>query len=50
MISKGSYDLESGIWKTISDEAKNLIKQLMEVDPEQRLSAKSALQHPWIIH
>jgi len=49
MISKGSYDLESGMWKKISNEAKSLIRQLMEVDPEKRLSAKSALEHPWII-
>lgn len=49
MIAKGTYDLESGVWKKISSEAKSLVKQLMEVDPERRLSAKDALEHPWLV-
>lgn len=48
MIAKGTYDLESGVWMKISNEAKSLVSQLMEVDPERRLSAKDALEHPWL--
>jgi serine/threonine protein kinase len=31
----------------LSDEARDLIKKLIEVDPEKRLSAEEALKHLW---
>lgn len=49
MITRGEYDLESGVWTRISVEAKDMVRKLMEVDPERRLSAKGALEHPWVI-
>lgn len=36
------------IWEHISNEAKHLIQQLLVVDPAERLTAKEALQHPWM--
>ena len=48
-ITKGIYDMELEPFKSVSDEAKDLIRKLMEIDPKQRLSAKEALNHPWII-
>ena len=35
------------IWENVSGDAKNLIKQMLNVDVAQRLSAKQALQNPW---
>lgn len=35
-------------WDEISAEAKDLIKLMLEKDPKKRISAKDALQHPWI--
>ena len=32
----------------VSDEAADLISKLIVYDPNERLSAKQALQHPWI--
>ena len=49
-ISRADYDLESDIWSKVSVKAKNLIKELMEVNPEKRLSAKDALKNPWIMY
>lgn len=33
----------------ISDKAKNLMGQLLVINPEQRLSLANVLQHPWIL-
>ncbi len=50
MITTGLYDLEEKeIWHTVSREAKDLIRKLMEVDPNKRLNAKMALLHPWVL-
>ena len=45
---KGKYNMDGEIWKTISDEAKNLISSLLEYDPEKRISAEEAVSHKWI--
>jgi calcium/calmodulin-dependent protein kinase I len=34
-------------WCNISSEAKDLVRQMMHVDPSIRLDAKQALEHPW---
>jgi serine/threonine protein kinase len=36
------------IWKKRSDLVKDFIKKLMNVNSEERLTAKEALEHPWI--
>ena len=46
-VKKGKFDLAKYPWGVISNEAKDLIKKLIEVDPTKRLSAEDALQHPW---
>jgi calcium-dependent protein kinase len=47
-VEKGKYDISKGVWKTVSKEAKDLIKKLLTYKPEDRISAEEALQHPWI--
>lgn len=47
-VEAGKYDIEHGIWKNVSKEAKDLIKKLLTYDPAERISAETALQHPWI--
>uniref|UniRef100_A0A7S3NBH0 Calcium-dependent protein kinase 1 n=1 Tax=Euplotes harpa TaxID=151035 RepID=A0A7S3NBH0_9SPIT len=47
-VEKGKYDLTKGVWKTVSKEAKDLIKKLLTYAPEDRISAEEALKHPWI--
>ncbi len=46
-ITKGEFDRISYLWNIISREAKNLVCNLLDVDPNKRLSAKQALKHPW---
>ena len=45
-ICKGKY-LKSGKYGSLSKNVKNLLENLIVVDPEKRFSAKEALEHPW---
>ena len=46
-IKEGIYDLKKYPWGVISDEAKDLIKGLLQVNTKKRLTAKEALEHKW---
>ena len=35
------------IWNSISDEAKNLIKGMLDKNPKTRITAHECLEHPW---
>ena len=35
-------------WMFISQEAKDLVSRMLEVDPDQRITVEEALAHPWI--
>ncbi|KAI8382463.1 kinase-like domain-containing protein [Blakeslea trispora] len=47
-IKLAKYDFPSPYWSKISDEAKNLVKSLLVVDPTERLKVNSALDHDWM--
>ncbi|XP_076296518.1 calcium/calmodulin-dependent protein kinase II isoform X29 [Lasioglossum baleicum] len=47
-IRAGSYDYPSPEWDTVTPEAKNLINQMLTVNPSKRITASEALKHPWI--
>jgi serine/threonine protein kinase len=47
-VRYGEFQFHSKYWKGISDEAKSLVKQMMTVDPDQRITAADALQSTWI--
>ena len=47
LIRNGEFAFEYD-FKTVSDEAKNLISGLLTVDPLKRLTVDQALDHPWI--
>ena len=46
-VSTGKYDLESPPFNKLSKNSIDLIKRLLTMDPEQRISAEQALNHPW---
>jgi len=48
-IIRGKYEFHDEYWKHISDPAKDLIRKLLTVDPQKRLTAKQALENPWVI-
>ncbi|KAL4442683.1 hypothetical protein ABPG77_006677 [Micractinium sp. CCAP 211/92] len=46
-IRKGSFNFNDEVWTAVSDEAKDLIKNLLVVDPRSRLTIPQVLAHPW---
>lgn len=48
MIAVGKYEFPDREWKTISEEAKSLVRGLLQVDPDKRLTADAALHHNWL--
>ncbi len=40
--------LDDDDWNEISAEVKDLIKKMLNRNPDERISAENALQHPWI--
>ncbi|XP_041722703.1 calcium/calmodulin-dependent protein kinase type II subunit gamma isoform X7 [Coregonus clupeaformis] len=47
-IKAGAYDFPSPEWDTVTPEAKNLINQMLTINPAKRITADQALKHPWI--
>ncbi|KAK2717388.1 calcium/calmodulin-dependent protein kinase type II alpha chain-like isoform X3 [Artemia franciscana] len=47
-IKAGAYDYPSPEWDTVTPEAKNLINQMLTVNPAKRITSTEALKHPWI--
>ena len=48
-ISKCDYKINGEDWDNISEDAKDLLKQLLHKNPSQRITAAEALKHSWII-
>ncbi|XP_028459889.1 calcium/calmodulin-dependent protein kinase type II subunit gamma isoform X4 [Perca flavescens] len=47
-IKAGAYDFPSPEWDTVTPEAKNLINQMLTINPAKRITADQAIMHPWI--
>lgn len=48
LIKAGTYDFTGPVWEKISDNAKDLVSQLLQTDPSKRATVHMALAHPWI--
>jgi len=48
-IKKGEFEFLRPYWDPISDQAKDLIKRMLTVDPKKRITCDEALQHPWLV-
>jgi calcium-dependent protein kinase len=48
-ILRGKLDLESDPWPSISDSAKDLVRNMLIRDPTKRFTAHEVLCHPWIV-
>lgn len=46
-VKKGVYTLDEPEWDDVSGEAIDLVKKCLTYDPEKRVSASEALEHPW---
>ncbi|KAL5281534.1 CHEK2 family protein [Megaselia abdita] len=47
-IKKGKFSFAHPSWKGITSKAKELIKQMLTVDPRVRPSIDEVFQHPWL--
>jgi len=46
-IKEATFDFEDPKWCAVSEEAKDLIRKFLVVDPEARIKFDQALEHPW---
>jgi len=47
-IIEAKLEFKGSIWNFVSDDAKNLIKGLVQKDPNARLTPENVLQHKWV--
>ena len=50
MIKEGKYEFHPDPWDKISQEAKELVKSCLTIDPLKRFDPWRALTHPWVSH
>merc|ERR1712190_81935 len=47
-VRLGNFSFNAADWKNISEDAKNLIRMLLKMNPRDRFTAEQALNHEWI--
>lgn len=47
-IRTGTFEFHPKYWSNISEDAKDLIRKLLTINPLQRYTADQALAHPWL--
>ncbi|GBG24648.1 Protein kinase, putative [Hondaea fermentalgiana] len=47
-IKSGKYVFDSPYWDEVSDAAKDVVRKLLVLDQDKRLSAKQVLEEPWV--
>lgn len=47
-IIAGVFEFHEEYWGTVSAEAKDLIRGMLTVDPQKRLTVQQCLEHPWL--
>jgi len=49
-VRLGNFSFNAADWKNISEDAKNLIRMLLKMNPRDRYTAEQALNHEWIMN
>merc|ERR1740121_556221 len=47
-VRLGNFSFNASDWKNVSEDAKNLIRLLLKMNPKDRFTAEQALNHVWI--
>lgn len=48
MVLKSDLDFKTAPWPNVSEEAKDCVRQLLNRNVSQRITAAQVLQHPWL--
>ena len=48
-IQLGEFEFPREEWELVSENAKRLIRGLLKVDQESRLTIEQVLEHPWLV-
>jgi serine/threonine protein kinase len=46
--ARGQYSMVGAEWDEVSEEAKDLVRKMLMVNPDDRFSCEQILQHPWL--
>ncbi len=49
-IKKGMYRFHGEEWNKRSDDVKDLVRNLLHLNADERITVKEALNHPWIVY
>ena len=47
-IKRGNFSLTGNAWNRVSDEAKALIKQMLDINPQSRINIDQIMRNNWI--
>jgi calcium-dependent protein kinase len=47
-VLAGKFHIDEPEWQEVSSEAKDLVSKLLLYNPDDRISAVDALNHPWL--
>ena len=49
MVLKSDLDFKTAPWPSVSDQAKDCVRQLLDRNVSKRITAAQVLQHPWLM-
>jgi len=47
-VKTGNFAFNNTHWKTVSEDAKDLIRRMLKMNPAERITAQEALAHVWV--
>jgi len=47
-IVAGKYEFDTEDWQNVSDDAKDLVRKLIVLNPDERITASEAVRHKWL--
>jgi calcium/calmodulin-dependent protein kinase I len=47
-IVAGKYEFSDDSWADVSEDARELVRKMLVLNPDDRITAKDALRHPWL--
>lgn len=49
-VGKGKFYMKNPCWNNVSEPAKDLLKKMLEFEPNKRISSQEAIEHPWLVN